>query len=231
MQQLIANGPENNDWQHDLSFIDDKIAEILQLQKEFLNAIAQFETALAIAQKLAEKDPANLEWRRDVASKLTKIGDALAKKPQPDLDGAVARFDAALGFLNDLAVQQPDNNVVLSNLAHAHNRKAQLLSNQADHNEAITEFHFDIAIQKQLVDKDPGNVFWLSVLAADFRAFGNFLKSVGDLDGALAQYSNELQIREKLVNKDPNNGEWKSRLQDCKTRIENLHAPAVGGSR
>jgi tetratricopeptide (TPR) repeat protein len=224
LQHLIANEPRKDECQQDLSFIDDKIAEVFLWQKDFPKAIAEFETALAIAQKLADKDPANVEWRRGVASTLNKLGNALAKQPQPDLDGALARFDDALGILTNLATQHPDNDVVLSNLAHAHNGKANLLIIRGDHAGAITEFQSGIKIQKQLVDKDPGNALWLSYVAPDYRALGDLLKSDADLAGAITQYLNEVEIRQRLVNKDPNNEQWQRNLQSSKRRIESLRA-------
>jgi tetratricopeptide (TPR) repeat protein len=223
-QQLMAKEPGRGEWQNDLNFIDNKIAEIFQLQNNFSDAIAEFETALSIAKNLVAKDPSNVEWRRSVASTLTKIGNALAKQPQPDLDEALARFDDALGILNNLAEQHPNNDVVVSNLAHAHNSKANLLLLRGDHDAAVAEYRSSIAIQRQLVDKDPGNALWLSYLAPNYHALGDLLKSDGNSDGAKSQYLNEVAIRQRLVNEDPSNVQWQRNLEDSMTRVKSLQS-------
>lgn len=224
-QRLVAEDPTTTEWRYDLSFVDGKIGDIYQSQGDFSNAIAMFETAFSISENFAAAHPADIGLRRQVATMLTKIGNALAKKPQPDLDGALQRFDTAIEILTDLAAQHPDDDVVASNLAHAYNGKAKLLSARGNYEAAISEYRADIAIQERLVDKDPGNVFRLGVLAPDYRSFADLLKSKGDVEGALELYREELEIRQQLVNKDPSNSSWLKNLEKCKANIDSLSAP------
>lgn len=222
VQQGIANGPGIDSWQQNLIVIGNKIAETFQIQKNFPAAIEEFKKALAIAEDLATKDPANVERRRTVASTRSKIGKILAVKPEPDLDGALAQYDAALGVLSELAAQHPDDSVILSNLSHAHSIKGDLFRRRGDRNAAIAEYQSNIDIKKQLSDKDPGNAIWLEQLARGYIVLGNVLKENNDMEGAKVQYRDEFDIRQRLANKDRNNEGWQRNLQSSKQRLESL---------
>jgi tetratricopeptide (TPR) repeat protein len=60
-----------------------------------------------LPQHLAEKDPGNTQWQRDLSVSRNKVGDVL--RDQGDLAGAFAEYRAALAIRQRLAEKDPGN--------------------------------------------------------------------------------------------------------------------------
>ncbi|MCP4661209.1 MAG: tetratricopeptide repeat protein, partial [bacterium] len=70
-------------------------------------ALREFRDALEIRQRLAEQDPENAGWLRDLSVSHNKIGDVLSA--QGDLPAALREFRDALEIRQRLAEQDPGN--------------------------------------------------------------------------------------------------------------------------
>ena len=62
-----------------------------------------YEKALAIAERLAAKDPGNAGWQRDVSVNYIKIGDV--RRDEGDRKGALAAYEKALAIAKRLAAR------------------------------------------------------------------------------------------------------------------------------
>ncbi|KMO27073.1 hypothetical protein VP06_31910, partial [Methylobacterium aquaticum] len=60
-------------WQRDLSISHDKIGDVLVSQGDGAGALAAYQSGLAIALSLAQRDPANTEWQRDLVVSNVKL--------------------------------------------------------------------------------------------------------------------------------------------------------------
>ena len=67
--------------------IRDRIGDVLLAQGDRAGALAAYRKGLAIAEKLAARDPANTDWQRDLSVSHNKIGDVLVA--QGDGEGAL----------------------------------------------------------------------------------------------------------------------------------------------
>jgi len=63
--------------------------------------------ALTVAERLAEADPENADWQRDLAVSQEMIGDALLA--QGNLLAALANFRASLAIVDRLAKADPES--------------------------------------------------------------------------------------------------------------------------
>jgi hypothetical protein len=70
-------------------------------------ALAAYQAGLTIREGLAQRDPANTEWQRDLSVSKHKIGDVLVA--QGDGPGALAAYQAGLAITEDLTQRDPAN--------------------------------------------------------------------------------------------------------------------------
>jgi Flp pilus assembly protein TadD len=109
---------------------------VLQAQGKLEQAQAAFAEYLAISQRLAEQDPSNAGWQRDLAVAHSKVGGVL--EAQGKLEQAQAAFAECLAISRRLAEQDPSNAGWQRDLAIAHSRVGGVLEAQgkylaADH--------------------------------------------------------------------------------------------------
>jgi hypothetical protein len=85
----------------------ENLAELLQIQGDLRGALQTLEASMAIARQLAERDPANAQWQRDLFVNWQRIGDVL--QAQDDVTGALKSYHDSLGIAEKLAKQDPGN--------------------------------------------------------------------------------------------------------------------------
>ena len=62
-------------------------------QGDLPGALASYEASKQIMEQLAERDPGNAGWQRDVSVSLDRVGDV--QVAQGDLPGALASYEAS----------------------------------------------------------------------------------------------------------------------------------------
>ena len=91
-------------------------------------AQAAFEQYLTISRRLAERDPCNAGWQRELAVAYSRVGGVL--EAQGRLDGARAAFEQGLTIFRRLAEQDPSNAGWQRDLAVAYSRVGGVLQAQ-----------------------------------------------------------------------------------------------------
>src|SRR5437764_489362 len=69
-----ASGPDNAEWQRDLSLALATIGDFKAAAGDIAGAREAFAECLAIRRRLAERNPANADWQRDLAVALRRLG-------------------------------------------------------------------------------------------------------------------------------------------------------------
>ncbi len=225
---MVAKSPDDSSRLYDLAFIDNKVGETLQEQGNLTDAITQFNTALAIARKIAAMPSAIIEWQAYLPSTLTKLANAFAANGDPDT--ALTDYSEAISLQGDLLKKYADNDIVSANLVLSHRLKADLLAKQGKFDLAFTDYGDALDIAKQLVDKDSGNAIWLTYLAFTHDHYGNALNASGNVSGALAQYQSEVVVWQRLANKDKTNSTWQKGLQKAQKKNADLQAARDQGA-
>jgi tetratricopeptide (TPR) repeat protein len=108
-------------WQRDLSVSREKIGDVQQAQGDLAAALASYQAALAISERLAKADPGNAGWQRDLSVSHNKIGDV--QQAQGDLAAALASYQAVLAISERLAKADPGNAEWQRDLAVSYRRK------------------------------------------------------------------------------------------------------------
>ena len=86
---------------------DDRIGDLLVRQGYPDEALSAYRDGLAIAKGLAEKDPGNAEWQRDLSVSDDRIGDVLAATGE--IDTALASYRDSLAIRSLQAQRDPSN--------------------------------------------------------------------------------------------------------------------------
>ena len=84
---------------------------MLGAQGNLTQALKSFRDSLAIMERLAQADPNNAGWQRDLAISNERLGNIYIERKETD--EAKAAFERALAIYNKLTVRFPDNAVVL----------------------------------------------------------------------------------------------------------------------
>src|SRR6185295_936138 len=86
----------------------------------------EYRGALALAEQMANHDPTNTDWQRNIVVDRNLIGDALAEGD--DHKGAVVEFRAARAILETLVARDPANAQWSRDLMVVRHRLARNLS-------------------------------------------------------------------------------------------------------
>jgi predicted negative regulator of RcsB-dependent stress response len=196
--------------ERDLSVSHNRIGDVLLSQGDRDGALAAYRAALAIAETLARRDPANTEWQRDRSVSHDRIGDVLFS--QGDRDGALTAYRAALAIRETLARRDPANTEWQRDLSVSHDKIGDVLRSQGDRDGALTAYRAALAIAETLARRDLANTEWQRDLSVSHNRIGDVLFSQGDRDGALTAYRTALAVRETLTRRDPANTQWQRDL-------------------
>jgi tetratricopeptide (TPR) repeat protein len=115
--------------ERDLSVSQNRIGDVLVAQGDRAGALAAYRAALAIAEALARRDPANTEWQRDLSVSQNKIGDVLVA--QGDRAGALAAYRVGLAIREALARRDPANTEWQRDLSVSQDRIGDVLKRRA----------------------------------------------------------------------------------------------------
>ena len=203
--------------ERNVSVSHNRIGDVKRAQGDLPGALAAYTDAMAIAERLAARDPANSEWQRDMWVSHVNIGGV--KVAQGDLPGALAAYTDAMAIAERLAARDPANSEWQRDLSVGHNRIGDVKVARGDLPGALAAFTDAMAIAERLAARDPANSEWQRDLSVSHNKIGDLKVAQGDLRGALAAYTDAMAIRERLAARDPANSEWQRDLSVSHNRI------------
>ena len=86
-----------------------------QAQGDLAAALASYQASLAIAERLAQADPGNADWQRDLALSYGRV--AIVKAQQGARNDALSALQQGREIVARLSQQSPDNATLHSDLA------------------------------------------------------------------------------------------------------------------
>lgn len=101
-QTAEAKGEER-----DVQVAMDELGDVLVAEGDLTAALISYRDAFAIAQRLADADPANAQWQRDLAIGYERLGGIEARQGHPK--EAIAAYERALAAYHSLLVRNPDD--------------------------------------------------------------------------------------------------------------------------
>ncbi|HKN01755.1 MAG TPA: tetratricopeptide repeat protein [Candidatus Binataceae bacterium] len=186
------------------------VGSILETVGRTEEAHSAYRDSLAIGERLAEGDPDNASWQRNLAFSYNKVGNVLVA--QGKLAEADAAYRDSLAVHQRLAKADPGNAGWQRNLAFSYNKVGNVLVAQGKLAEADAAYRDSLAISEHQAKADPGNGGWQRDLAFSYNKVGNVLVAQGKLAEADAAYRDSLAVRERLAKADPGNAGWQRNL-------------------
>ncbi len=168
---------------------------LLSDQNELIEAKKDYEEALLIRRKLAEKNPEI--YLSDVAMILNNLANLLSD--QNELTGAKKDYEEALLIYRELADKNPD--VHVPDVAMILNNLGVLLMNQDELIDAKKVYEEALLVYRKLADKNPDT--YLPYMATNLNNLALLLSDQDELIGAKKNYEEALLIRRKLADKNP----------------------------
>jgi uncharacterized caspase-like protein/predicted negative regulator of RcsB-dependent stress response len=193
------------------------LGDVALAQGSLPSARRLYETAAAIAERLARSDPGNAGWQRDLSVSHNTIGDVL--RAQGALTAALESYRASLAIVERLARSDPGNAGWQFDLGISNERIGDVLMAQGNLTEALQRFEAKREIISRLARSDPGNAGWQRDLSVSHNKIGDVLVDQGNLPAALESYRASLAIRERLARSDPGNAGWQRDLSVSHSKI------------
>ncbi len=131
------------------------IVDVLVAQGNLADALVSYRAAMAIRERLAEDDPHNAGWQRDLSVSHNKIGDVLVA--QGNLADALVSYRAAMTIVERLAEDDPHNAGWQRDLALSYGRVATIQVREAKRDDALLGFNKGRAIIATLAVASPDN--------------------------------------------------------------------------
>jgi tetratricopeptide (TPR) repeat protein len=187
-----------------------KQGDVLTGRGDLSGALKSYRDSLTISGKLANQDPSNALWQRDLSVSAEKVGDVL--NAQGDFAGALKSYRESLAIREKLTHQDSSNADQQRDLSRSYEKVGDVLKAQGDLTGALKSYHDSLAIREKLAHQDPSNADWQRDLSVSYNRVGGVLNAQGDLAGAHKSYRDSLAISEKLANQDPSNAGWQRDL-------------------
>ena len=184
--QIVADDPENDADQNLVYSADFRIGDAQSNLSHFDAGMKAYKAALAIAQNLAAKEPANYVWMQGVAFILNKIGDIYKIEGPPEQ--ALKQYQAALDIDQKLAHDNPGVDSLQRDLATALTRVADVQSDGGDLTDALANYHSALAIRKTLAEKTPDDANIQSNLSVAYNRVAAILVKQQRYDEAATLY-------------------------------------------
>ena len=201
IQHLASNDPKKAGYQHQISFIRNKLGDLHEIRSEWQDALNEFNIGLRIAQIIAEEFPG------DIATQKNRIALVLSQRGlQGDDVAALDEYREALDIQVRLLDKKPGDAELLSNIALTHRRIGGLLRSKPD--EALREYLAAVEGRKTLYERDPGNVAWRQALVLDYTFVGDVWMQKENWRAAAQNYNAAIRVGEGLVLKSPDNASW-----------------------
>jgi|SRR5271165_5969308 len=193
---------------------------LFRAQGNLASALKSYRDSLAIREKLAEKDPTNAGWQRDLSDSYERVGDV--QRTQGDLAGARTSYRDSLAIHEKLAKKDPTNTDRQRDLSASYERVGDVQRSQGDLAGVVTSYRDSLAIREKLTKRDPTNADWQHDLSNIYERVGDVQSAQGDLAGARTSYGESLAIREKLTKQDPTNADWQHDLSNIYERVGDM---------
>ncbi|MEM9460148.1 MAG: tetratricopeptide repeat protein [Myxococcota bacterium] len=202
---------------HAHSLAHDTRGDYLQRVGDLEGAKGCYERALEVLKRLAEGDPSNSTWQRDLSISYEKVGNVA--RGMGDLEGARGHYERALGVSKCLAEEDSSDSTWQRDLSISYDNVGDIARDMGDLEEARGYYERALRGRERLVARDPANSTWQRDLTVSYDNVGNVARDMGDLEGARGCYENALVVSKRLADGDPTNSTWQ---RDLAISLRNL---------
>jgi tetratricopeptide (TPR) repeat protein len=175
--QMITLAPDNMKWRMEGEYADADLGIVLYNERQFAEAAAHFQQALATIQALASADPHNGDYQKSMAQALAWLADS--KNAQGQIGEAVRIREQHLALLQRLARQSGNDAAYQQMIVVAERGLGNLNAELGQTGPAMTHFNNSVEIGKTLVSRDPTNTYWLDVASVSKLRLADYALETG----------------------------------------------------
>jgi non-specific serine/threonine protein kinase/serine/threonine-protein kinase len=166
-------------------------------------ALASYEKALKIFQKLAADDPADPTAQHDLAIAYERMGTILSAKRK--VDSALANYSKSLAIFQKLAQEYPDNPRSQRALAVSYVRVGDLQVVKGQNDAGMQSYQKSLDIMQKLLQISPANAGAQRDVAVALIKLADIQAITGRNTEALANYLIAQQAAQRRVANEPSN--------------------------
>lgn len=188
----------------------EQIGHVRIAEGDLPGAMEVFRESLDLARKLAQSDPENVQFQRELGTRHFWVGKVLWD--QGDLEGALEQFRSQLAIAERLLGREPDNLDLQLYAAFAQNNLSFIHRARGDLQAALAAYRANLAIKRRVAEREPENSKRQLSLANQYNLVGWILLELGDLDGAQENFLADQAIAKAWVARDSENPGWQEQL-------------------
>jgi tetratricopeptide (TPR) repeat protein len=184
-----------------------ELAITYQAQGATPEAVTAATEALSIVQSIANADPKNNKWQRDVAFIQMTMADILELQGKPDQ--ALALFKKSNATLNELLAQDPSNKDWLSAQTVSLDRLGNHVMADSNYAQALEYYREAKNVRQTLATLEPKNDDWKLALAISHTQIGRVLEYINNHGEAYPEFQKAMALIDELISRNPNNQDYK----------------------
>ena len=221
LEPLTAAYPQNNQMQWALAHAYD--ASGTGERKISLDEIKKVrEKALVIYEHLAQVDPGNREYQRDLAFAHKHVAGILDVQKQ--FQAALEHERAALKIEETLLAEDPQNTGLRYGITFTYDDTGYALGKLGQIDAALGYYRKALAIRSALAEADPQDTRSRLGVATIYSYIGDLLDEKYDFKGAIEAHKQAVTIKEALSAQNPSNDSFRGLLQDSQVRLAETYA-------
>jgi tetratricopeptide (TPR) repeat protein len=173
-------------------------------------ALASYQKAIQIREKLAAQNPSVVDYQDRLASDYNKL--ALFLRATGRRDEALISYEKAIEIGKRLVTENPTILDYQYNLAGRYHNLGNLQTDFGQFEAAMTMYQNAIEVSKRIVETNPAVPAYQDNLARHYCGLAKVLSAVGDTEKGLASYQKALSIRKRLVDESPTVAQYRKSL-------------------
>jgi WD40 repeat protein/serine/threonine protein kinase/tetratricopeptide (TPR) repeat protein len=206
-QGFLAQSSDDPAVQQDLATAYTRVARITQEISSKEKALEFYRQALAVRNKLLERQPKNLEVQVEIAYHHQAIGRL--QQQMGNLDAALKSLQQASTLLLDVIPQSQEKLELRSGFANIYNDIGILYIRKNEPLEAMSYYTAALKLQRQLVEENPKHSRFVSfkhALAHQLNQMGRLHRDIGLFADATRLHGEALVLLKELVVANPQHG-------------------------
>ena len=210
--RMVALGPDNMKWRMEVQYAEANLGAVLYDQRRFAEAAAQFQDALNTIDAISKADPANDEYRMNVAESLAWLGDA--RQAVGDYDAAIAARRRGVALLQELYARTRDV-AYRQRLVPALRMLGNLYEERGQSAAALEQYRASVGHAQALAAIEPDNAEWLEYGYLARLYLARQLLRDGQRSEAATQLQETCQTVRHLLTRDGSKAVWRNGLSGC----------------
>jgi tetratricopeptide (TPR) repeat protein/ribosomal protein S27E len=220
-QGFIAERAHDPKLQAELAAAYSRVADITSSIGSQEQALAAFQKAMKISERLARENPTVIEYQHYLAVSHGNIAYLHTQTGKPEK--ALAAYQKALEILERLVRENPSVIAYQDNLANIYSNLGNTRTDIGKPEEALAAHQKGIDIRERLVRENPTAIEYQDGFAASYINLGNTLTDIGKPQEALAAHQKAIDILERLVRENPTVVAYQNLLAKAYANTGGLH--------